>query len=193
MSWLEEETNILGVSSVETPILPDTQDVEVEEIDAPAQEDAEITPDRRVVFGGREFVIEEPDTATILGMLNWVGMLGVRANRFTGQSFKGLFMEETKDGKKSFVPPAETTLFAMLSVVTPGDIGRIAVLALFGGGKEATAEGNEFVKSLPEREFKIGPLVKALSYRIALADDLRDALKNLQVGAALTSLLQTNR
>lgn len=187
--WLDNEDSEAFVGLED--MIPDS-DILVPDQTLPTIEaqDMALETNRTVTFAGREFEIDEPDMATVLALLNWAGMLGVRANRFAGQSFKGLFIEEGRDGKKTFVPPAETTLFAMLSVVSPSDIGRLAIIAFFGGGKDAEKAGRDWLGAIDEKDMKIAPLVKALAIRIALAEDLREALKNLQIGAAMTSLLQ---
>lgn len=194
-NWADDERSIFDREDEvdETEVAPDdfVDNLETDEdLTGNISNPAELVVSREIDFGGRTFTIEEPDAATILAMLNWVGMLGVRANRFAGQSFKGLFIQEESNGKKAFVPPAETTIFAMLSVVSPSDLGRLSILAFFGGSKEADKAGREWLQTVPEKDIRIAPLVKALAYRIAQADDLREALKNLQVGAALGSLFQ---
>lgn len=172
----------------ELPEVPVDQEVKEDEA---VPED--ITPSNVVVFCGREFEIKEPDTMTVLAFLNFVGTLGVRANRYQGASFKGLFVEETKQGKKAFVPPAETIIFSLLSVLVPSDVAKLAILVFFGGTKDNEQEGARWLKELKEEDIVLAPIIQGLMQRLALAKDLRDSIKNLQIGAALINLMQTKK
>jgi hypothetical protein len=162
--------------------------VETEEIISSDEQESPII-DYTVVYGDREFLIEEPNTETVIRLLNVVGAIGMRTEHYLGSNLKGLFNQVVGGKNVAASPPVEAMLFALLAVLGMNDIQRIGAIALFGGGKIAEDRGLAFFKELGPDRIKIAPIVKALAYRVSLSTDLMEALGNLQLVRTATTMV----
>lgn len=176
-SWMDETQNALEIADdLELELsTPDDLDQEL-----PDAEPAELIS-HDVEWAGRVFTIGEPDVETILALLNWVGNLGMRAARQTGVAFRGIFDASGKQVQS----PAEATLYSLLATISPSDLGKLMAITFFGGSRDNQKAGLEWIGSLEPNQVRLAPLVQALQYRIAQAEDLRIALKNFQRGLAI--------
>jgi hypothetical protein len=140
-------------------------------------------PDFKVMLGGEEFTIEEPDTETVLEFLKLASTIGLRGEQHVTAYFKGLYTAiiSNKKGTQSVSKPSTSALaMGFIKVLEMSDLEKLTVLAFFGGEADANKAGKRWLESKGRKVIKLGPLTNALLFRIAQSEDLRDAVKNLQ-------------
>lgn len=114
--------------------------------------------DTTVVYGEREFILEEPSANIVLRILNVIGAVAMRA--------------ETAAERVMKEPTNRAVLFGLLAVLSEGDLIRLgsAVLQF-----EDDREGRKWLKG---KGVLVAPLVKALFINLKLSRDLMEALRN---------------
>jgi hypothetical protein len=114
--------------------------------------------DTTVLYGEREFILEEPSAGIVLRILNVIGAVAMRA--------------ETAAERVMKEPTNRAVLFGLLAVLSEGDLISLgsAVLQF-----EDDREGRKWLKA---KGVQVAPLVKALFINLKLSRDLMEALRN---------------
>ena len=145
-----------------------------------------------VTYGGVDFAIDEPDVETIIRVLNFMGTIATRAERFKNANFQQA-LKAAVEGNYDLI---RLELYSFASVLQLNDIMQLTAIVLYGGGKQPETEGMKFLSQLQREDpksIRLAPLIKAFDYRLRQSEDLREALKNFRgASRAWTRLTRRN-
>jgi hypothetical protein len=148
----------------------------------PSDDDVEVDEELEtfvVEYGGRDFPIDEPDVETIIRVLNFMGTVATRAERFKTANFQQA-MRAAAEGNYDLL---RLELYSLASVLQINDVMQLTAIVLYGGGRQNETEGMKFLSQLQREDpksIRLAPLIKAFDYRLRQSEDLREALKNFR-------------
>jgi hypothetical protein len=134
--------------------------------------------DYTVRYGDHVFQIEEPDAGTIIRLLNFIGTVATRSEKYKSINFQSA-LRAASEGNYDLL---RLELYSFASILSINDLITLSAIVFFGGGRDREKEGFDFFSNLYKSDphnLKIGPLIKAVAYSLDLSEDIREALGNL--------------